>query len=73
MKICKAYCFVPTSHLIRDGELEKLHDDENPLKDEESLDVWPGVYKGEVTVSIKVLAQYRSDGEKRIKVSAPDS
>jgi len=72
MKICKAYRFVPTSHLIQDDELEKLHDDEKPTEDEEPPKVWPGSYKGGEEVSIKVLSEYKSDEEKRTKVSKPD-
>ena len=73
MKICKTYCFVPNSYLVQDDGLEKLYDDGKNPEDEESPNVWPGIYNGEETVSIKVLSQYESDDEKRTKVSAPES
>ena len=69
-KICKVYCFVPTSHLVLDSELEKLGD--KPFKSEEDSNVWPGTYK-EQEVSIKALVRHVSDDEKAIKVSVPDS
>ncbi|KAF9647362.1 kinase-like protein [Thelephora ganbajun] len=65
MKICKAYCFVPTSHLILDADLQKLSD--APFKSEKQSNVWPGAYKGQETVSIKVLSRYTTDDEEGIK------
>jgi len=61
MKICKAYRFVPTSHLILESKLEKLGE---PLEDEP--DVWPGSY-GEDPVSIKVFSKYQTDDDEKIK------
>jgi len=69
-KICKVYCFVPTSHLVLDSELEKLGD--SPFKSEEDSNVWPGCYRGQ-EVSIKVLVRHVADDEMVIKVSEPDS
>ena len=60
---------MPTSHLVLDDELKKLHDNKKPPKDGE----WPGIYKEEERVSIKVLSQCTLDDENEIKVSAPDS
>lgn len=75
MKICKAYCFVPSSHLVLDTELERLG---NPS--EEQPNVWPGAYKKvdknpdeePQGVSIKVFPVNEMD-ENKIKVSGPDS
>jgi hypothetical protein len=74
MKICKAYCFVPSSHLVLDHELEKLG---NPS--EEQPNVCPGAYKKvgknqdeePQDVSIKVFPVNEME-EKKIKVSGPD-
>ena len=70
IKICKVYCFVPTSHLVLESELEKLG--EKPFKSEEDSNVWPGSYIGQ-EVSIKALVRHVADDEQVIKVSVPDS
>ena len=70
MKICKVYCFVPTSHLVEDAKLEKLGD--TPFDAEGSSDLWPGSY-GEREVSIKILSRYETDDLMSIKVSMADS
>lgn len=69
-KICKVYCFVPTSHFVLDSELKKLG--ENPFKSEEGSNVWPGSYRGH-EVSIKALVRHVADDEKVIKVIVPHS
>ncbi|KAF9780770.1 kinase-like domain-containing protein [Thelephora terrestris] len=61
MKICKAYCFVPTSHLILDDKLQK--EGENQPGE---TDVWLGYY-GEKFVLIKVFSKYEDEDEKAIK------
>ena len=66
MKICRAYCIVPTSHAIVDADLEKFG-----VKDEESPNIWAGVYR-EQEVLITVLWQPGADDEMEIKVSPPN-
>lgn len=68
-KICKVYCFVPTSHLIVDAKLQKLGD--APVGGASS-NLWPGMY-GEQEVSIKVMSRYESEDVTPIRVSALDS
>ena len=67
MKICRAYCIVPTSHAIVDADLEKFG-----VKDEESPNLWGGVYR-EHEVLITVLWQPGEDDMMKIKVSPSNS